>query len=467
MSEIQRIIREEEPLKPSTKLSTMGEKLTIVAKHRHSSPDLLTKLVRGDLDWIVMRTLEKNRNRRYDTASELATDIERHLNHEPVKAAAPSVLYRMRKFVRRNRFIVTAGFLIIAAILLAVVTLSVSTILIWQEQGRTQAAREKETEARIEATQQRDEARYNQYLAQMRLAPHYWEAGQIARLKEMLNSHLPKPGQADLRGWEWYYFLSLCNQDLSTLRGHTSSVASVAWSPDGRRIVSGSGDKTAKIWDVTTDREITTLQGHTAAIREVAWSPDGKRIATASSDKTVKLWDAVSGKELLTLSDHTDRVSSLAWSPDSDHLASGSWDKTVKIWETSTGKQLRTLEGHQNTVYALAYDPSGLYLATSSNEGLVKIWEVDTERQKISWRRLCDYMGSCNRRENPRNTPWYWNRINIMESRRQTNSFSDEGPEGIYLGNKCWGGGLWLARTYRLAQFSGLEPGRESAGVRK
>ncbi|GAF87301.1 unnamed protein product, partial [marine sediment metagenome] len=106
--EMQRIIREEEPLKPSTKLSTLGDTLTDVAEHRKTEPSLLTKLVRGDLDWIVMKSLEKDRTRRYDTVVELAADVGRHLNSEPVQAAAPSVSYRLRKFVRRNRMLVTS-----------------------------------------------------------------------------------------------------------------------------------------------------------------------------------------------------------------------------------------------------------------------------------------------------------------------------------------------------------------------
>jgi len=113
--ELQRIIREEEPTKPSTKLSTLGDSLTDVAKHRNTKPDLLRKLVRGDLDWIVMKSLEKNRSRRYGTAAELAADIERHLNSEPVRAAAPSVPYRLRKFVRRHYVGVTVGCVVASA----------------------------------------------------------------------------------------------------------------------------------------------------------------------------------------------------------------------------------------------------------------------------------------------------------------------------------------------------------------
>jgi serine/threonine protein kinase len=119
--EMQRIIREDEPDKPSTRLSTMGEALTDVAKHRRAAPEALRKLVRGDLDWIVMKTLEKDRTRRYETASELATDIERHLADELILAGPPTTGYRLRKFVRRNRVAVMTGLLVVTALLVGVV----------------------------------------------------------------------------------------------------------------------------------------------------------------------------------------------------------------------------------------------------------------------------------------------------------------------------------------------------------
>ena len=120
-SEMQRIIREDDPEKPSTKLSTMGKALTDVAKHRKVEPEALRKLIRGDLDWIVMKTLEKDRTRRYETVSELATDIERHLRDEPVLASPPSAGYRLRKFVRRNRVAVITSLLVAVTLLIAVI----------------------------------------------------------------------------------------------------------------------------------------------------------------------------------------------------------------------------------------------------------------------------------------------------------------------------------------------------------
>ncbi|GAF94645.1 unnamed protein product, partial [marine sediment metagenome] len=107
--EIVRIIREDEPPKPSTRLNTLGEALSDVAKHRQVQPGELCKIVRGDLDWVVMKALEKDRTRRYETANEFTMDIERHLGDEPVVASPPSVGYRLSKFVRRNRRFVTAA----------------------------------------------------------------------------------------------------------------------------------------------------------------------------------------------------------------------------------------------------------------------------------------------------------------------------------------------------------------------
>ena len=134
--EMCRIIRQVEPPKPSTRISTMGDRLTEVAKHRHAEPAALGKLVRGDLDWIVMKALEKDRTRRYETATGLAEDIQRHLNDEPVIAGPPGVAYRLRKFVRRNRLAVTAGALVAASLVLG---LSLATV------GFVQASRERDT----------------------------------------------------------------------------------------------------------------------------------------------------------------------------------------------------------------------------------------------------------------------------------------------------------------------------------
>jgi len=160
-NEMQRIIREEEPDKPSTKLTTLGEALTDVASHRRTAPDSLTKLIRGDLDWVVMKALDKDRTRRYETASELARDIERHLGDEPVVAGPPSRAYRLRKFIRRNRTLVTSAAVIFVVLVTGIV---VSTIFgIGQARARAEAeqAREEAERARDEAERARADAEFH------------------------------------------------------------------------------------------------------------------------------------------------------------------------------------------------------------------------------------------------------------------------------------------------------------------
>ena len=136
LDEIRRMIRETEPPKPSTRLHTMGETLTEVAKHRHTEPGLLRRSLRGDLDWIVMKALEKDRARRYETANALAEDIQRHRDHQPVVAGPPSTVYRAGKFIRRHRAGLAVGAALIVVLVLGTV---VST---WQAVRAKRAERE-------------------------------------------------------------------------------------------------------------------------------------------------------------------------------------------------------------------------------------------------------------------------------------------------------------------------------------
>jgi WD40 repeat protein len=159
---------------------------------------------------------------------------------------------------------------------------------------------------------------------------------------------------------------------------HEAPVLSVAWSPDGRTLASGSSDRTVKLWEAATGKLLATLQGHTGEVYSIAWSPDGKTLASGSDDRTVMLWDAATGKLLMTLQGHAGEVLSVAWSPDGRTLASGSSDWTVKLWEAGTGKLLATLQGHTGEVYSIAWSPDGKTLASGSSDQSVKLWEAGT-----------------------------------------------------------------------------------------
>ncbi|KIL63115.1 hypothetical protein M378DRAFT_55838, partial [Amanita muscaria Koide BX008] len=172
-----------------------------------------------------------------------------------------------------------------------------------------------------------------------------------------------------------------------SIRGHTKAVTSIAFSPDGKRIASGSDDKTIYIWDAETGLQVgNPLKGHTHWVTSVAFSPDGKRIASGSWDNTIYIWDAGTGlQEGNPLKGHTSSVASVAFSPDGRRIASGSSDKTIYIWDTETRLQVgNPLKGHTDRVTSVAFSPNGKTIASGSWNNTIHIWDAETRLQMIS-----------------------------------------------------------------------------------
>ena len=162
---------------------------------------------------------------------------------------------------------------------------------------------------------------------------------------------------------------------LQTLTGHSRAVWSVAFSPDGQTLASGSMYN-VRLWQVEDGALLQTLEWQTNIVTSVAFSPDGQTLATGSRSDTVRLWRVSDGTPLLTLTGHTEEVSSVAFSPDGQTLASGSLDHTVRVWRVSDGILLRTLEGHTDGVDSVAFSPDGQSLASGASDDTVRLWRV-------------------------------------------------------------------------------------------
>ncbi len=257
LDETLRIIREEDPPRPSTRLST-SHTLPAVAANRHSEPAQLPRQVRGELDWIVMKALEKDRKRRYDTASALGEDLHHHLHDEPVKACPPSTLYRVGKFIRRYRLPVTA-----AAALLTALVLGVTGTTVGMLEARKNARLE--NQAQVAARKEASERRYLGYISDMRLACQARDAGDYDRLKHLLYRHVPAPGEEDLRGIEWFYLWRLWRQSSKSttisLKDPYGLVHHLSRSSDGSRLAirRPRGIYRTTLIDVQSRREIESF----------------------------------------------------------------------------------------------------------------------------------------------------------------------------------------------------------------
>lgn len=163
-----------------------------------------------------------------------------------------------------------------------------------------------------------------------------------------------------------------------TLTGHSDSVWSIALSSNGKTLVSGSEDKTIKVWDFPSGKLRHTLTGHTDTVRSLAISGDGKTLASSSGDKTIALWNLQTGTLIRTLTGHTSTVWSVAISSDGKTLVSGSQDDTIKVWNLHTGQLRRILYGHLGSVFSVALSPDEKTFATAGSDRTIKVWDLQT-----------------------------------------------------------------------------------------
>ena len=217
-AELVRIIQDEEPARPSLRITTLGATAGDMAKRRDTDVPSLRRQLRGDLDWIVLRALEKDRTRRYASASEFAADIERHLADEAVMASPPSAAYRVQKFVRRHRAGVAAAFAVVLTLAAGVV---VSTGMYLRAE-----------ESRRETDRQRAAADRRGYVANIAAAKAAIESGQIREARQRLRAC-----PANLRDWEWHHLWSRTDSSLATLASGGGAPMSVSVTPDGTRVL--------------------------------------------------------------------------------------------------------------------------------------------------------------------------------------------------------------------------------------
>jgi len=330
MDETLRTIREKEPRRPSAKLTTLAKiELTTVAQHRQSEPARLCHALRGDLDWIVMKCLEKDRARRYETANGLARDIERHLKNEPVAARPPSRWYEFQKTVRRHKL----GFTLAATVILMLAA-GLGMSLWYQKQLRQEAAVAKQAE------QQERAELWQSYLEQARSERRSGQAGQrFATLASIRRAVAIRPS-VELRN-EAIAALALPGVRLTNTWPHPDSRGfAVAYSDNLDLFAFERGDEQISVCVASNGAEIARLPSIGQGIRFISgFTPDAKRLAVSYDNNLNSLWDISSGKPVF----RPVPGSVCALVPDGSEFAVSGLDSTLRFYSVDSGAPIRTL----------------------------------------------------------------------------------------------------------------------------
>ncbi|MDC0325555.1 protein kinase [bacterium] len=423
--EIRRKIREDDPKKPSTQLSTLGaEALSVIASRRQTDATKIRRMIQGDLDWIVLKALEKNRERRYETADGLAQDIEHHLANDPVLAVAPSSFYLLRKFATRHKGPLVAG-LAIFGILTAAVAVSswwaFEATEAWKladlKADNEATARRAEAEQRVRAEQALFNIRYQNADASIRSDDTATGLASLARLlrdfpDNQLVAHrlvsmlrrksFPLPAKRSLltQGTrvarlspDGSIMLTVSEQGVIELfdtdNGYSrilpietnDSPQKAVFSPDGRYFAIAFSSFSIRVWDVASGASLTGPLVFNEHILHFEFNHEGDRIVAASTNGKVKIWNSRTGAPVSETLVHEGWAQWAEFSPDGKKLVTVSrgpdWSK-VRIWNVETGELFRGPLAYEDPVVSARYSPNGERIITTSVSGPIRFLDAQT-----------------------------------------------------------------------------------------
>jgi WD40 repeat protein/tRNA A-37 threonylcarbamoyl transferase component Bud32 len=423
LDQTRRIICQQEPKTPSTRLTALGDEARTIAEGRRTDVASLARRLHRELEWIPLKAMRKDRTRRYRSASELADDIRNYLDGNPLIAGPEMASYRVKKFVWKHASAVATVLLTGAVILMGFV---ISTTMY----VRAEQARQKETAARAQAQELGNVAQGRLYAAQMKLAHAAFKEGKIGGALALLRALQPGPDQPDFRGFDWRYLYRLCSSSPGQIIAtDANGYQSVAYAPDGRTLALGTADGFVELFDAQTRQRVKHWQAHQGPIDHLAfYPPDSNWLATTSGDDgKLRLWDILQERVLVSTDTPTGMFSDFTFSPSGSLLATRAPDaESVNLWEfrpgspgatptltwrmsrpsfgpaafspdertvvlngrledrsgdllfldLASGRVVRRQFPHKDAIECIAFSPDGNKLATGGADERVVLWDV-------------------------------------------------------------------------------------------
>jgi eukaryotic-like serine/threonine-protein kinase len=345
------------------------------------------------MDAVCLKAMALRATDRYGSARELAADIERFLADEPLTAAPEGLSQRLARWSRKHRAAVQAG----AGALLVILVLSAGFAVVLTRAYQSEKRRHQEAKAAegraLEQKRDADDARAQTQryarsverqaaLLLLDRGLSECEAGRANRgvlwlARALERAPRDEPGlkhviQANLESW------APTIPRLKEQWQHRGQVTGVTFSPDGKVVLTGSADNTARLWDVATGKAIGVPMEHKGRVLAVAFSPDGKAVLTGSSDHTARLWGAATGTPIGAPLEHKDTVRAVAFSPDGKAVLTGSEDHTARLWDAATGKPIGTPREHKGPVLAVCFSPDGKVILIGNGANRARLWDAAT-----------------------------------------------------------------------------------------
>ncbi|QDU78451.1 Serine/threonine-protein kinase PknB [Polystyrenella longa] len=376
-------------LQPFFEATSIEEVIHSIINVVPTAPTTLNPAISTDLETIILKATAKEARDRYSSALSFANDLQNYLDNKPIMASRPTVLSRIRKWTKRNKLIATISSLLFLAITFLAITMTVYSYRISEVNHNLRIAEADSRKAYEKVAAALDDSSEKNYLMSVMLASDASKKHDSTRVNALLEPFIPKEGQKDIRGLEWYAVNNDTLPITDDLKVSQSALYAIDISPDGSVVAVAGAASIIHFVDVASMQVIDTLDTEQTEVNSLDFSSDGTHIVSAGDDRTLRIWDVQTKELLQTITTYPDPepggvkyiAVGVKYTPDNQFLISSANDKKLKKWSIPSGEQVGEFVGHDDDTRAFDISRDGKYLVTGSFDRTVRMWEMESQKE--------------------------------------------------------------------------------------